>query len=206
MIAIISNQTGGDGGFTKINVGMNVSVTVPATGFTTFVNGTYSLNFDGTGITPYVIKTNADATKVTLEAKTSVAAGEPVLLYAEGGATKSVPAIATADVATGNLLKAGTGAAVTYSTTTPYYVLATVNNVTGFYRANNNPVPVGKAYLDAGTATARFFSLDLDGETTGIHNVNANLNDNDCFDLQGRRVAAPQKGLYIINGKKVVIK
>ena len=29
---------------------------------------------------------------------------------------------------------------------------------------------------------------------------------NEYFDLQGRKVAQPQKGLYIVNGKKVIIK
>ena len=42
--------------------------------------------------------------------------------------------------------------------------------------------------------------------TVGIVNVNADGKQVIYFDLQGRRVAAPAKGLYIANGKKVVIK
>ena len=43
--------------------------------------------------------------------------------------------------------------------------------------------------------------------TTGIANVKAENGKNVViFDLQGRRVAAPAKGLYIMNGKKVVVK
>ena len=46
---------------------------------------------------------------------------------------------------------------------------------------------------------------------TAIHDIEAttatdNRQDNDIYDLQGRRVSNPQKGLYIINGRKVVIK
>lgn len=41
--------------------------------------------------------------------------------------------------------------------------------------------------------------------TTGINTVESNLN-NQMFDLQGRRVATPSKGLYIINGKKYIVK
>ena len=186
-------------------------MTVPATGFTTYVNSANALNFEGTGITPYVIKTNTDATKVSLVAKTSVAAGEPVLLYADGGATKSVPVAATATADADNLLVAGTGAKVKYSDTDQNYILWTNGDgVTGFYRANStdgNTVAVGKAYLHIPSGNgARFFSLDLDGETTAINSVNVNVNENGCFDLQGRRVAQPTKGLYIVNGKKVVIK
>ena len=44
-------------------------------------------------------------------------------------------------------------------------------------------------------------------EPTGIAHVNARTdNKTVVFDLQGRRVAAPTKGLYIVNGKKVVLK
>ena len=185
------------------------NVTIASTGFTTYVNSTYALNFEGTGITPYVIKAN-NAESVTLEAKTSVAAGEPVLLYAEGGATKEVPAIASATAENGNLLVPGEGERITYTDATPYYVLSTEGGVTGFYRANNTLVPTGKAYLNAGTAGARFFALNLDGETTGIGAAlidNGQLTiDNAVYNLNGQRVTNPAKGLYIVNGRKVVVK
>jgi hypothetical protein len=48
-----------------------------------------------------------------------------------------------------------------------------------------------------------------DNETTGlseIKNTNLTNNTNEFFDLQGRKVAQPTKGLYIVNGKKVIIK
>lgn len=78
-----------------------------------------------------------------------------------------------------------------------------------------------RAYLKAKTAGARIGNLIFDGDnaTTGIANLNVNDNDNQVFDLQGRRVTQPQrsaegrlypqglkKGLYIINGNKVVVK
>lgn len=45
------------------------------------------------------------------------------------------------------------------------------------------------------------------GSTTGISNVKANsLQDGAIYNLQGVRVSNPQKGIYIQNGKKVVIK
>lgn len=65
-----------------------------------------------------------------------------------------------------------------------------------------------KAYLavPASVAGARS-GFAFDDETTGISNVNVNLNDNEnCYDLQGRKVSKLGKGLYIVNGKKVVIK
>ena len=43
-------------------------------------------------------------------------------------------------------------------------------------------------------------------EATGISNVNVNPNSNNYYDMQGRRVETPGKGLYIRNGKKAVVK
>ena len=45
------------------------------------------------------------------------------------------------------------------------------------------------------------------GSTTGIHEVKAdNANSDVYYTLSGVRVAHPQKGIYIVNGKKVVLK
>ncbi|MBO7108652.1 MAG: choice-of-anchor J domain-containing protein [Prevotella sp.] len=51
-------------------------------------------------------------------------------------------------------------------------------------------------------------SIVDDGMTVGIDNVNVKLNDNNNFyyDIQGRHVVHPTKGLYIQNGKKIVVK
>ena len=64
--------------------------------------------------------------------------------------------------------------------------------------------------LKGTAASARAFNIDFgDGETTGIISVNGSglmVNGSDgCYDLQGRRVQNPVKGLYIVNGKKVFI-
>ena len=55
---------------------------------------------------------------------------------------------------------------------------------------------------------ARIIAVGLDDETTGINGVNAAEKkfDGAVYDLSGRKVAQPTRGLYIVNGKKVVIK
>lgn len=64
-----------------------------------------------------------------------------------------------------------------------------------------------KAYLAVQKTDGARSGFAFDDEATGISNVNVNLNDNeDCYDLQGRKVSKPGKGLYIVNGRKVVIK
>jgi len=64
--------------------------------------------------------------------------------------------------------------------------------------------------LKGDAANARVFNLDLgEGETTGISTMTKNsvMMNNDVYDLQGRRVQnAAQKGVYIMNGRKVVKK
>lgn len=89
-----------------------------------------------------------------------------------------------------------------------------ISNNTWFEAAENNPVNIKafRAYIELSQeATARgikgIFS-DLDGEVTGINGVNATEKkfDGTVYDLSGRKVAQPARGLYIVNGKKVVIK
>ena len=55
---------------------------------------------------------------------------------------------------------------------------------------------------------ARSFAMSFDDETTAVRGIeNGELRvENSYYDLQGRRVVQPTKGLYIVNGKKLIIK
>lgn len=78
----------------------------------------------------------------------------------------------------------------------------------GYENGGAFAVAANKAYMvvPAGLAGARQ-GFGFDDATTGISNVNVNENVNgNVYDLQGRKVNTPTKGLYIVNGKKVVIK
>ena len=89
------------------------------------------------------------------------------------------------------------------------YVLGGTNGA-GFYKLKDTgTIGANKAYLTysggGGAGAREFFLFD---EATGIEmptveDVNA---DDVFYDLQGRRVATPAKGLYIVNGKKVMVK
>ena len=64
-----------------------------------------------------------------------------------------------------------------------------------------------RAYFTPATVGARELNFVVDGETTGIEVIdNSQWTIDNVYDLQGRRVDQPTKGLYIVNGKKVVIK
>ncbi len=98
------------------------------------------------------------------------------------------------------------------------FLLGKKNGVTTFYRvAQTGTVSAGKAYMQLPTsvvgdlAGSRVMRIVADDETTGISealplNDNGEMTNDNVYDLQGRRVEKPTRGLYIVNGKKVVIK
>jgi hypothetical protein len=71
-------------------------------------------------------------------------------------------------------------------------------------------VAANKAYLAVPEAKARTagFSLFGDGEATGISATlkDNGEKDNTIYNLNGQRVSKPTKGLYIVNGKKTMVK
>ncbi|WP_449029783.1 hypothetical protein [Prevotella melaninogenica] len=87
-------------------------------------------------------------------------------------------------------------------------------NPIGFYKVKSNVtnIPGNKAFLvlTNAEAQAKGFVLEFeDGGTTGIEtieNSKHSTEDGVYYDLQGRRVENPTRGVYIVNGKKVVIK
>lgn len=112
---------------------------------------------------------------------------------------------------------------VAASTSSAYnYVFGkkTENNETkiGFYyiesksfksSENKAYLSIPRALAEAKGSTAKFIALDFsdgEGETTGISNVKATNVDDAYYTLSGVKVAQPRKGLYIKNGKKVIVK
>ena len=66
----------------------------------------------------------------------------------------------------------------------------------------------GKCWIELPkAANARRLTIVFEGETTGINAVKtAATIEGNCYDLSGRKVAQPTKGLYIVNGKKIAVK
>ena len=70
-------------------------------------------------------------------------------------------------------------------------------------------LPAFRGYFKVSTSAisggARALNISFDEETTGVKTINSkSFSVNQYFDLQGRRIDNPTKGLYIVNGKKVV--
>ena len=69
-------------------------------------------------------------------------------------------------------------------------------------------LPAGKAYLNVAVSSAPVLNLNFGDDTTGIDMVKGEgfKVNGEFYNLNGQRVTQPAKGLYIVNGKKVVIK
>jgi len=145
-----------------------------------------------------------------------VKANTGVLLSATSAGAKTVTLAAGGTEKDGNMLKAS-GTGITASEMTEanagckFYRL-TMHDGTdlGFWWGAADgasfEVAANKAYLavpTAQTGAVRGFNLNDDADAiTEI--VNAKSENGECYDLSGRRVVKPTKGLYIVNGKKVV--
>jgi hypothetical protein len=98
------------------------------------------------------------------------------------------------------------------------------NGKVGFYFYTGSTVAGNKAYLyfdtpifnsvaeadgTAGSGNAKSFVLQFNDETSGITDINTEDNQNlngKIYDMQGRQVTTPSHGIYIINGKKILVK
>ena len=174
----------------------------PATEYSTYVT-TQALDFSSvSGLEAYVA-TSATAGGVTLTQVTAVPAKTPLILKGTADTEYSVPFATSATAPATNLLKAGDGTTTIGGDSNYDYVLSSGK----FVRANAGTVAVGKAYLHLDPAPASHeLSLIFGDDATGIQNIKVGAEDNVYYDLQGRRVLYPKKGLYIVNGKKVILK
>lgn len=161
-----------------------------------------------------VTATSGDAVTFT-KIPGKVPANTPFILYnsSKAGESVSVPVIDDDDagIATvaGNMLR---------GTISPTYVSTVNGDYTNFglsggnfLKINDGVVKANKAYLPVLTSAlpsdARL-TIIFNDETTGVYEVRSKVEDIRApyYDLQGRKVSQPRKGLYIVNGKKTLIK
>ena len=83
------------------------------------------------------------------------------------------------------------------------YVLANKDKGLGFYKlAPDAKVPAGKAYLQVANGSREYIAID--GGATAIKNVEAENANGAIYNLAGQQVKNAQKGIFILNGKKVI--
>lgn len=185
-------------------------ITIGSTGWATFNDANCAYNFEGTGVTAYIVK-GATGTAITKEAVTNPAANTGLLITGAPGPYSIPVAASGTDYSSTNQMVGGSGTEITSSTGNGYnYVLAENTGGEAEFQkieSTSATIPVGKAYLalSSAPAGARIFSLD-DTNTTAIKDVKVGAETNIYYDLQGRRILNPKHGLYIINGKKIILK
>ena len=158
----------------------------------------------------YTAKVNEAKSAVVLTevpAGSVIAKGTPVLVGAEAGSYAFAASADEATTVADNDLKAAT--ADTKGDGATIYALVEQDGKAVFAPLKEGvAVSLGHAYLELPAASAtRFYSIQFGGETTGINEVNAAAKaDGAYYTLQGVKTSKAAKGIYIHNGKKVVIK
>lgn len=181
-----------------------VPVTLNATGYATYAS-TYPLDFTNSNIKAY-IATEAEGSAVNLSAVNKVPANTGVVLNYSGEITENIPVFdgTGADDVDGNCLLVSDG---TVKGGTGIYALANKNHGIGFYLVNSSvTIPKGKAYLQTGANTKEFLIFNFSDDETGINTVNSSelMVNGSIYNLSGQRISKLQKGVNIVNGKKVL--
>lgn len=138
----------------------------------------------------------------------AITANTPVLLKGNSGTNYSF---------TGKLIKEGDAqvAGTNFNFVGTYVASTTIAEGDYFIGSNNlyksdgttTTISGTRAYLKANTAEARIVNFYLDGEdTTGIMNIDGTITTGKVYNMQGQQVKNAKNGIFIQNGKKVVIK
>jgi len=186
------------------------SITITSAGWASFSNANELAIPDG--VTAYYAQ-KKDGSNVTLKeiAGGYIPANTGVVL---SGAADTYSANVTATGATlgaENILypwlTAGTPSEATY------YTLAVSGGKPIFKKSSGGTLAAGKAYLVMPVGSAEL-TVDFDDENGGdvvtgidtIEHSTLNIEHSEVYNLNGQRVSQPTKGLYIVNGKKVIVK
>lgn len=189
-----------------------IAVSVTSVKYATFCDE-IARDFSASGITVYAA--TATSTKVDFDEVTDgiVPANTGVVLYS--ATTKSdvaIPAAATAssyDFSSNEMIGINAKTSIAYAGegSKKNYILANGTSGVGFYKAavGGANLAAHKAYLSTTAAVTGRDFLGFEDETTGIEKVEAAQQTvGEYYNLAGQRVANPTKGLYIVNGKKVI--
>ena len=201
-------------GYVTPTTTVDVTANEGATGeyWATYYNGTESYTADA-NTTVYQAAVNSGKTAVVLTEVTGreIPAGKGVVLKSSA-ATITLTPTTTTQTLEGNEL---TGVDAATDAPSNAYCLSKETTGSargvGFYTYTGT-IPAHRAYLVVAgdpSLTRGFLGFGDDDNTTGISLPEAVVIENDgpIYDLSGRRIIGqPQKGIYVKNGKKVVIK
>lgn len=192
-------------------------VSIPANlvngfGWATYYNSAANMLADeGTTVYTATLSSDGETLALTKVANRIVKKGQGVILKRSGVGNFLLTATATAatdSYYTSNVLT-GVDASTAQATGQDYFVLSKGNKGLGFYKLlSGTDLGSHKAFvvLTVGNGV-RALLLD-DSQTAAIGEVTTTLatQPNTYTDLLGRKVATPRKGIYMVNGKKTVVR
>lgn len=165
------------------------------------------------GVKAYAGTVSNGSVKLTEYANGVIPANKGVLLVSDNATSATFTLANDADVTTiDNDLKGVN--AITELTNVEnseqVRIFSTKDGVVGFYKPNSNitSLAANKAYVMA-PAKEGALALNFGGNVTGINSVSDNAvmpNNVEIYDLAGRRVNHAVKGVYVVNGKKIIVK
>lgn len=170
----------------------------------TYYNGTKSCVADA-NTTVYTAALNGDMISLTEVTNKTIPAGNAVILKSTSASIAMSSSTATGTLSD-NILQ-GTDTDITNPGNA--YCLSKSGTAVGFYKFTaGGTIPAHRAYFVKSASSRSFYSFGDDG-TTGVDGpVNLESREHSTlFDLMGRKVSAkPRSGVYVRNGKKVIIK
>ena len=196
-------------GAATYSLGTPKSVTVGDSKYATYCSNE-GLDFSASDVKAYTAKVDGNKVVLTQVANDIVPANTGVILYCETAGNYDIPVIKTSATVSDNEMVGVTESTPVAWTTDGKYNYILQNGV--FNNANGGNLKANRAYLhttyDVTATGARALVMVFDGETTGITDNKRETitNSREFYNLNGQRVAQPTKGLYIVNGNKVVIR
>ncbi len=188
-----------------------VPVTISSiSGFATLYTP-YAIDFSSLSSELKAYTASVAGSTVTLTEVDDIPANTGVVLKGEVK-THNIPVINSSSTAQGDLT-GNTSAATAWNAFDGYdlYMLALNGGKAQFTLVNGGSIAAGKAFLkltNSGSGARELNVVFADDEATGVADVRCKMADgrNDFYNLNGQKVLNPTKGLYIVNGKKYVIK
>ena len=212
----------------KSNVGTEESLKMSAKGKKSYV-GLYDLDFSGvTGLKAYIVTGYSEDGTIWLTRVMKASGGTPLYLTGDPDVTYSVPS-KTVKMAVVNMLKGDASNKTDLKAVDGEFTTCTLSSSDGTFNPLSKDVtgfpaglaylPLPTAYIKAGTrgmtermeeVEAEMICISLVGNETGIdrvHNSEMTGGEGVWYNLNGQRIDKPaKKGLYIRNGKKVIVK
>ena len=183
-----------------------ITVKLNGSGYATFCSE-YPLDFSASlanGYSAWQI-TGIDKTENTItfaRITGAIKGGQGVLLKGTASTTLNIPSVTSTNTLTGNKLR-GTLAPTYFADETMYGLSGDM-----FYLNSPCTLPANRAYIPASEVNpSRSLVMKFLDDTQGVSTIErVEMGGEAVYDLSGRRVAQPTKGMYIVNGKKVFVK